>query len=51
MVSGMRSPFSPTRTITKCPALRDLAINGASITNLKTFSEKCSLLMILFIIL
>ena len=50
IVNGIRSPFSPTRTMTKCPALRDLAIKGASISNLNTFSEKRSLLMILFII-
>ena len=30
--------------------IRDLAIKGASISNLNTFSEKRSLLMILFII-
>lgn len=41
--------FSPTRTMTKCPALRDLAIKGASMTNLNTFSEKCSFEIILFI--
>ena len=49
MVRGMRSPFSPTRTMTKCPALRDRAMSGASTTSLKTFSEKCSLWRILFI--
>ena len=49
IVKGIRSPFSPTRIITKCPALRDLAINGASTTNLKTFSENCSFEIILFI--
>ena len=34
MVNGIRSPFSPTRTITKCPALRAFAMSGASISNL-----------------
>ena len=34
MVSGMRSPFLSTRTITKFPALRLFAIRGASISNL-----------------
>jgi len=37
--------------MTKCPALRDLAIKGASISNLNTFSEKRSLLMILLFLL
>ncbi len=49
MVSGMRSPFFPTRTITKLPALRLFAMSGASISKRKTFSENCSLRMILFI--
>jgi hypothetical protein len=30
--------------------LRDFAINGASISNLNTFSEKCSLDIILFML-
>ena len=50
MVSGIRSPFSPTRTITKCPALRERAINGASTSSFTTFAEKNSLLTILFIL-
>ena len=50
MVSGTRSPFSPTLTIMKLPALRLLAISGASISNRNTFSENCSLRMILFIV-
>ena len=49
MVSGMRSPCSPTRTMTKCPALRDRAISGASTSSFTTWGEKCSLLTILFI--
>ena len=50
MVSGMRSPPSPTRTITKCPARRERAMSGASTTSLNTFSENCSLAIILFIV-
>ena len=49
MVSGIRSPFSPTFTITKCPALRDFAIKGASTSNFTTLAEKYALLIILFI--
>ena len=50
IVRGIRSPFAPTRTITKCPAFRERAINGASTTSLTTFSEKYSFLIILFIL-
>ena len=41
--------YLPTRTMTKLPAFRDLAINGTSITNLNTFAENCSFDTILFI--
>ena len=51
MVSGIRSPFCPTLTMTKLPALRLRAISGASISKRNTFSENCSLRMILFICL
>ncbi len=51
IVSGMRSPFSPILMMTKFPAFRDWAIRGASTTILNTFSEYCSLLTILFILL
>ena len=50
MVKGMRSPRFPVRTITKLPALRLLAMSGASISNKNTFSENCFLRIILFII-
>ena len=49
IVRGILSPFSSKRIITKCPALRALAIKGASISSKTTFSEKCSLCTILFI--
>ena len=49
IVKGMRSPCSPTRTITKCPGRRERAIIGASTTSFTTFSEKCSFSSILFI--
>ena len=49
MVRGIRSPFSSRRRITKFPARRERAINGAETTNLKTFSENCSLPRILYI--
>ena len=49
MVSGMRSPSLSTRTMTKLPALRLLAMSGASTSSRKTFSESCSLRTILFI--
>ena len=51
MVSGIRSPFLSTRTITKCPAFLLRAISGASTTISATFSEKNRLLIILFILL
>ena len=50
IVKGMRSPLSPTLTMTKLPALRLLAISGASTSKRNTFSENCSLRIILFII-
>ena len=40
IVNGIRSPCLSVLTITKCPARRLRAINGASITNSATFSEK-----------
>ena len=49
IVRGIRSPFSPTRTMTKCPAFLERAIRGASISNLNTFSERRSFFKILFI--
>ena len=49
IVRGIRSPFSPTRTMTKLPALRLFAISGASISKRNTFSENCTFLIILFI--
>ena len=49
IVSGMRSPFWSTRTMTKLPALRLRAISGASISKRNTRSENCSFLTILFI--
>ena len=51
MVNGMRSPFSPTLTMTKLPALYAFAISGASTRRRKTFSENCSFDTILYIIL
>ena len=50
MVSGIRSECSSTRTITKWPARRLLAISGASTTSSATLSEKKRLLMMVFII-
>ena len=50
IVRGIRSPFSPTLTITKLPAFLLFAISGASISKRKTFSENCSFLIILFMI-
>ena len=49
IVNGIRSPFSPTRTITKLPGFLDLAIKGASTTICTTFSEKYVFFRILFI--
>ncbi len=49
MVSGTRSPFLPTRTMTKLPAFLLFAISGASTSSKKTFSENCSFRTILFI--
>ena len=49
MVSGIRSPFLSTLTITKLPAFLLFAISGASISKRKTFSENCFLRIILFI--
>jgi len=40
MVSGMRSPFSSIMRMTNWPALRFLAISGASKTVLTMFSER-----------
>ena len=51
MVSGIRSPLSPTLTITKFPAFLLLAISGASMSKRYTFSENCSFLIILFMAL
>ena len=50
MVRGTRSPFSPRRTITKWPALRERAMSGAVISSLKTFSENCCLLTTVYIV-
>ena len=49
MVSGIRSLCLSTRTITKLPGLRLLAISGASISKRNTFSENCFLVTILYI--
>ena len=50
IVNGILSPCWSTRTITKFPALRLLAIRGASTSKRYTFSENCSLRTILFIL-
>ena len=49
--SGILKSYNYLPAVPKCPALRDFAIRGASITSLKTFSEKCSFEIILFILL
>jgi hypothetical protein len=51
MVSGILSPFSSILKMIKCPAFLLLAIYGASITNLATFSERNSFSIILNIVL
>ena len=51
MVSGIRSPPSPMRMMTKCPALRLCAMRTASISILNIFSDRNSFLTILFIII
>ena len=42
IVSGMRSPPGPVRTMTNWPGRRTFAIRGASTTRRTTFGESCS---------
>ena len=50
MVSGIRSPFTSILTMTKWPALRDLAIKGAFTTSWNTFSENWCFATIVYIL-
>jgi len=48
-VNGTRSPVSLARTMRNWPACACLAIAGASMRNLNTFSENCVFSRILYI--